>query len=496
MSPGNGDLASQRVSQRYHLNTILWPLALALCAGAALRFYRLGADSLWIDEFATLDLATRSPAEILRTSSILNFIPPLYFLLVHGALRLFGESEVSLRLISALVGTCTIPVVWFLTATITQSRSTAHIAATLLAVNPLHLWYSQEARPYSLLLFFGCSALLAFARAARTHSWRDWIAFWLCSTLAILTHTTGVIFVAVAWTWGFWSADRNRLWRPLLAASLAIGIACIPFFFSIARALEETHGVFHSPPRALTGFEVGYSLLTYVTGYSFGPSPRDIQNLGALAALRSHLLESAFALAVLLGLSVMSLSRRRSTMTWFTILLVLPLATIFLLAALSGKAYNVRYTLPALIGFLGVLSVALNALGPRSRAVWLSGLIGLALLADAQWFWVSRYWKEDSRAAVAWLERHLEPGAKVAVAPSYYDKPLQYYTRKAGAELLFVPIPTDSGFPQSGSFDALALTRLHHVPNWQDLKTEFKEANGASVVMGQVSGYEMLVRPR
>lgn len=142
----------------------------------------------------------------------------------------------------------------------------------------------------------------------RTGSLRYWIAFSVCSCLAILTHTTGLIFGVVAWTWALWSSDRRRVLRPLLASSLAVGLACSPFFVAISRALVATHCTLHSPPRSLTGLEVPYTLLSYLTGFSFGPGPRDIQNLGALAALGSHPLESALAGAMLLGVAPGSLA--------------------------------------------------------------------------------------------------------------------------------------------------------------------------------------------
>ncbi len=474
---------------------LFWPLAVALLVGGALRFYRLGGNSLWVDEYLTWWLAAHSPAEILRLSSSANFIPPLYFLLVHGALQVFGESEVALRLPSVVAGICTVPVMWLLTLELTTSRSTANIAGALLAVNPLHLWFSQEARPYAVLLFFGCCALLSLARAVRTASWGYWIAFSVCSGLAFLTHTTGLIFGVVAWTWALWSSDRRRIVRPLMASSLAVGLACAPFFVAIARALAATQGTFHSVPRALTGLEVPYTLFTYVTGFSYGPAPRDIQNLGALAALRSYPIESAMAGAMLVGVLLVSGFKRRARMTGFMTLLGISLAGILALSALSGKAYNVRYTLPALAGFLGIVSIAVQALGPRLRAVWLTALIGLALWADAQWFGSARYWKEDSRAAVAWLRDRLAPGATVAVAPSYSIRPLAYYAQKAGAELRFHSIPRE-GFPGGASPDALVLTRLHHVPNWRDLEADFVGAAGGPLLKGQVAGYEILVRPR
>ncbi len=472
----------------------LWPLALAILVGTGLRFYHLGANSLWIDELATLDIARHSLRDIPRLSSSDNFIPPLYFVLVHSSLRFLGESEVSLRLWSALAGIGTIPIVWLLTAVIARDRTAAHLAAGLLAINPLHLWYSQEGRPYALLLLFGCCALLAFARAVESASWWNWIAFWLCATLAILIHTTGIVFPLVAWAWGLWSANRKRLLRPILASSLAIGLTCAPFFVAIAHALRESRGNFHSPPRPITGLEIGYTLVTYVTGYSFGPAPRDIQNIGPWAALRNHPLESLIAGTILLGLlAIAALKCRRAPGRWFAVLLAVPLGFIFLLAALSGKAYNVRYTLPAMVGFLGLVSVTLQALGPKSRGLWLTALMSLALWADGQWFWVPGYWKEDSRAAVTWLRDNLAAGATAAVAPSYQKRLLEYYASKAGAELKFVAVLPGSRLAHGLSPEALVLTRLHHVPNRRQLEADFERLPGSRVLRGGVAGYEMLV---
>jgi mannosyltransferase len=507
MSASGGPKVIQRISDHHPIG--LWGLGaaaksgamfssllVAILVGAGLRFYRLGGNSLWVDEFATLRLATQSPAEILRMSSSVNFIPPLYFLLVHGALRVLGDSEFALRFLSAVAGTCTIPVIWLLTREITSSHSTAYITAALLALNPLHLWYSQEARPYALMLLFGCAALLSLERAVRTNSLRYWIIFTVCSALAFLTHTTGVMFALIAWIWVLWSPDRRQLVSPLVVASLAAGLLCTPFAVAIVRALASTRGTFHSPPRSLSGLEIPYNLLTYIGGYSFGPAPREIQNLGGLPALRGHPFQGAVgAVALFTGL-VISWLNRRSTMAPFIVLLVIPLAGILALSALSGKAYNVRYTLPGAVGFLGILGVAVHAIQlRRPRAVVLALFGGLSLWADAQWFWVPRYWKEDSRAAAVWLRDRLPARATVAVAPSYDITPLAYYTRQAGAELRFVPASVRLDSASDGLPRALVLTRLHHVPNWRALKASFMYLGGVQLEQGQVAGYEMLIRP-
>ena len=471
-----------------------WPLAAAIVVGAALRGFHLGANSLWTDEFATLFLASNPVGEILKLSSTANFVPPLYFVMVHGMLRLFGESEVTLRWLSVAAGICTIPLFWLLISELTASRTTAAIGAGLLAVNPLHLWFSQEARPYAFLLMLGCGGLLFLARALRRGALADWSGFSICSALAILTHTTGLVFLLVGWAWTLRSPDRRPSLRPLVVASIAAGLLCAPFFVAIAQSLVASHFTFHSPPRALTGLEIPYSLFTYLAGFSFGPGPRDIQNLGALAAVRTNPVESTLAAVVALAVLTLLVRERRPGMVPFGILLGISLMGMVGLAAVSGKAYNVRYTLPAMVGFLGALSVAIRPLTPGLRAVWLTTLFAFSVTADVQWFSLSRYWKEDSRAAVTWLRGRLGPDARVAVAPSYSAQPLAYYARRSAAQLRFVPLQPNARLVPSDLPDALVLTRLHHVPNWTDLRTEFMSAPGVRTFNADVPGYEIFLR--
>jgi 4-amino-4-deoxy-L-arabinose transferase-like glycosyltransferase len=470
-------------------------LALATLAAAVLRFYGLGANSLWVDEIVTLKLAEHSLSDIVRLSSGANFVPPLYYLLVHGALRALGESEVALRLPSAIAGILTVPVVALLALELTGSRGVAGVAAVLLALNPLHLWFSQEARAYAVLLFFGCCALLFVARAIRTGSPRDWIGYAVFSALTFLTHTTGLLVGAVAFAWVLWSPNRRRHLGPVLVSSMGAILACVPFFIAIAGELAARDGQFRSEPRALTGLELPYTLFTYVAGFSFGPGPRDIQNFGALGALKSHPVQSVVAAAALAAILILAWLRRRKEMTGFAVLLGTWLGGILALSAISEKAYNVRYTLPGLIGFLGLISIAVHGLRPRARAVCLAALAGLSLAAVVQWYTIARYWKEDARGAVAWLRDHLPADAAVAVAPAYAVAPLAHYATKAGVPLTFLRLPSDSLVPNGPPPAALVLTRLHHLPGWRELKASFLGRLDAAPVETQLPGYEILVDP-
>ncbi|MBA2459377.1 MAG: glycosyltransferase family 39 protein, partial [Gemmatimonadales bacterium] len=277
-------------AQRPWLQAERWVLLLTIL-GALLRGFKLGANSLWVDEYATLKIVSLPFSEILGAAAEVNFCPPLYFWSVHAVISAIGVSEASLRLVSAVAGALTVPVTWRLTRELTGSRTAGVLAAALLALNPLHIWYSQEARAYALLVALGATALLFLVRALRSNAAAHWGGFIGCMTAVLLTHTTGPVLLVVGWGWVFLSRPNLALLRKFLLATIVTVLIWLPFALRITVAVGGADGT-HSPPRPLTGLELPYTLFTYLVGYSFGPSTREIQNQGPVAALAGHPIES------------------------------------------------------------------------------------------------------------------------------------------------------------------------------------------------------------
>jgi hypothetical protein len=467
-----------------------WALLLTLLGGI-LRWYKIGANSLWVDEFATLKIVTLPFADILRAAAEVNFCPPLHFWLVNGVVSVLGVSEMSLRLVSAVAGTLTIPVAWLLIRELTGSRPVALVSTALLAVNPLHIWYSQEARAYALLVLLGTSALLFLVLATRRGALRDWAGFVCCTAGTVLTHTIGPLFLLVAWGWALLSSRRAALLRPLVLSSIAVGLIAAPFALVIAGAVAHATGT-HSPARPLTGLEIPYTLLTYIVGYSFGPSTREIQNLGPVAALRLHSLESGLSAVVMVGLLFLMFSRRTPGRMPLLILCVVPILAMLLGSATSGKAYQARYALAGVVGFCGLAAGGLHRLSSRFSAPATAAVLTLCVWADAQWYFVPRYWKDDSRGAVRWLSQAVPAGSTILTAPDYVAGVLSHYAGLQRAPLRLVG--ADSVAWEGVRPAALMLTRLHHVPNPESLRNRFRELAGSGMRDDTVGGYEILLR--
>jgi uncharacterized membrane protein len=465
----------------------IWVLLLTV-AGGLLRAFAIGSNSFWVDEFATFKIATLPFPEIQRAAAEVNFCPPLFFWLVHGVVTILGSSEASLRLVSAAAGTLTIPVIWLLTREVTGSRAIATLSAALLAVNPLHIWYSQEARAYALMVWLGCTALLCLAVATRTRRLAPWAGFVAAMAAALLTHTTGPILLLVAWAWVLLSPRRTTLLKPLVIATAIIGLILAPFALEIAGAVAQAEST-HSPARPLTGLEIPYTLLTYVTGYSFGPSTREIQNLGPASAIALHPLETMLGGAVTAVLLYLMLFRRVHGRRHFLILFLVPTVAMLLGSATSGKAYQARYALAGLVGFCGLAAGALSRLPIRFRSPIVATVLVLAAWADAQWYFNPRYWKDDSRALVSWLAERLPEGSTVAAAPRYVTGVLSYYARLQQAPINFVAADSLAAISAPA---VLLLTRLHHVPEEALLRARFRRLAGPHLREDSVGGYQVV----
>ena len=138
-------------------------LAAITLLAAILRFYKLGEWSFWFDEVFTLNRALNSYNDfeaVVQTTLSHKFLP-LSIILSGSAVNILGTSELNARLVPAIIGIISVPVLYFPTKKIFGWRVAA-IATLLLALSTWHIYWSQNARFYTSLLFFYSLALFAF----------------------------------------------------------------------------------------------------------------------------------------------------------------------------------------------------------------------------------------------------------------------------------------------------------------------------------------------
>jgi hypothetical protein len=205
---------------------------------AAIRFSTLSLQSFWLDETVTVDLLDRSFGDMLAGVPDSESTPYLYYLLAWLWAQLLGLDETAIRSLSALFGTLTVPLAYLAGARLV-SRRAGLVVAALAAVNPLLVWFSQEARAYALLVLLTTAALAVFARLLDRPTGRGLAGWGLLSALALATHYFAV-FVVVPQAILLLRRSWRRGWRrgalAAVAGVAAAGAALIPLVVPQAQA--------------------------------------------------------------------------------------------------------------------------------------------------------------------------------------------------------------------------------------------------------------------
>ncbi|QDT34939.1 glycosyltransferase family 39 protein [Thalassoglobus polymorphus] len=235
--------------------------ALLIILGIAtlLRCHLLGAVSLWYDEACSLRISQFPTSEMLDAISR-DAHPPLYYYALKGWTICFGNATQTVRLLSVLFGVSTTAASWWLVRELStpkfnhpfQRRDGVAplLAALLVAINPLHIELSQEARPYTMGTFFAVLAATFLVRANRKDSSHKipvrpstWIAFGVCTAALSMTHYYGLWSVGAMFLFAAGVATQRGAWRGLMASIAVIGISWAPwwqtFLFQHTRAVDQ-----------------------------------------------------------------------------------------------------------------------------------------------------------------------------------------------------------------------------------------------------------------
>jgi mannosyltransferase len=352
-----------------------WILAGLTALGALLRFLTLGVQSYHHDEVVTaariLPGGFWGAMEGVGSS---ESTPPLYYALAWLWSQGFGTAEFGLRSISALAGVATVPVVCLVGVEL-RGRRAGLLAAALAAVNPMLLWYSQEARAYALLALLCALSLLYCVRAARTGARRDVLLWGIFSGLALATHYFA--FFPLLAEAVVLARRRGRASLPGLGIVALVGALLAPL---AAHQAASGHAAWITNlSLGRRGWEVAATFLSGETGDIIGQPEHP-----ELAFLPVALCLAALAL---LALRCDREERRAARLPLLVGAATLALPVAIALLAPSKDFVLARNLLPALVPLLLVVAIALSA--PSARR--LGAVVAAALLAYSFAFcvWVS-----------------------------------------------------------------------------------------------------------
>lgn len=375
----------------------------ALTLGAALlRWPTLAGDSLWFDEWITRQIVSGSLVDVLRGVKGTESTPPLYYCVAWVWAQAFGTSETALRSLSLVFGALTVPVAYSIGSTLV-SRRAGWVAAALVATSPLLVWYSTEARAYSLLVLLGAVSLLLVSRALTSPTPRVLGLWSLTAILALVTHYfAGFLVVAEVAVLLVGIPSRRR----------AIGLAGAPVALTAVLLaplvyLQRNRG-------------------SWIEQYPLGPRLEEVgRNFLSGVSIPSAGLEllSAILVAAAASLALLGSTRERRAALAMLAAGALSLALAVVLA-IAGRDYLITRNviaswLPlALVVAIGSASARLGRLGGVLAASLVAvSLANVVLIASderlqrASWKQAARLLGEPSRdrLVLAWGDYRLAP---------------------------------------------------------------------------------------
>jgi mannosyltransferase len=396
--------------------------AAILLLAAALRLPGLDDQSLWSDEIYSVESA-RWPWPVLLTAR--DGQPPLYGLILKALGRL-PSPDLHGRIVSAVAGVAGVGAMLGLGRAI-AGRRVALLAAGLLAISPLHVWYSREGRTYALVTLWsivGSWCLVCAIRDGTRRAWSGWAA---TSAAGLATHylygpvlLAQAVFLVLPHAGG--TTSRRRL---LVAAGAIVALALV----ALAFLGGEAAGVV-ARRRGFEWLAIPYTAFTFVGGFGLGPPVEALQRDRSLAAVAAYWRPVTAVAATGAALAWASLRALPSLGTWACYLglwLFVPAAAVLGGAWVTDGSYSVRYLLPALPAFVLLAAAGLARLRRPWGAVAL-GMVGImSALSIARDRHDPRYMRDDLRGAAHWLRAHVDTGAPIAVSASYVVFGLRHY---------------------------------------------------------------------
>lgn len=213
-------------------------LAAVVVLALVVRFHGITLPAIWYDEAFSVLLARYEPWQIWSITAR-DVHPPLYYYVLHCWMILFGDSVLAVRSLSAITDVGTLLLSIKLMSLVATRRAT-WIAALLLALLPISVRYSQEARMYSLLGFWMMGATVALVCWIKDSRGKHFpVIYVLLITAAFYTHYFAALGVLVHWFYWWWGRPDffcavlpTRRWVLANVAIVVLFAPWLPYFIN------------------------------------------------------------------------------------------------------------------------------------------------------------------------------------------------------------------------------------------------------------------------
>jgi mannosyltransferase len=410
-------------TSKFKIDYCISLLLLLTAVGAIMRLYNLGFNSLWLDEISTYRYAIGSFEGMWQMMSTgTDYSPPLFFVLEHFMLQVLGVTEWSMRIIPAIFSIATIPAI-YLVGKEFKDKYVGLIAAAFFTFSPFLLWYSQDARPYGVALFFVTVMFLFYLKAEKsdnTQSWKDWALFGAFSALAFWTHYYTIVFTGALISYTLLlcipkiKGDLTTVKTTVKNVAISIGVMgllALPLIVELIHVY--TLRTAKEPGYGMRGFDIITQSILQIT-YS--------------SEMYMWIITSLFVITVVFLLLTKD-RKNAGLLIWIpAVLFIISFYMSYKIPFLPR--YLIFLVIPFALG-LGMLSTIVKE-GTKikhSKLYIVTGIVivlGLVFIPYGQMYY-THFTKEDWSGISKDLASITVPGDTVVTMPLYINMPLDYY---------------------------------------------------------------------
>jgi mannosyltransferase len=379
-------------------------LGLVVAAGVVARFVAL--SHLWLDEALGVNIA-RVPLRSLPETLRHDGSPPLYYVVLHVWMRLFGTGTIAVRALSGIFSVACLPLAWRVGRR-AGGRTAAVAFLVLLTLSPFAVQYATEARMYSMAMLLVLAGGLAVANLLERPSWPMSVAAALSTGALLLTHYYAMYTVAavgLVLAWHAWRGEERAGARRALASMVAGGLLFLPWVPELLYQSAHTGAPWGASGEGLR--TVLDTLGVLVNGYrDAGPAPVLLaEGLIALAVFGRAVGRRRFEVD-LVGREP---ARTLALVTFGGLLLAV------YVSRLTGQAYTFRYAAIVFPGIILLVALGVAAFGDarlRLGALVLMGALGIVGIPP-----VMLNERTQAASVAAHLREQAQPGDVVTYCP-------------------------------------------------------------------------------
>lgn len=393
-----------------------------LSLGLFLRIYDLASESLWFDEGYSIRVAHLNLPQIVEDCSQ-DAHPPLYYIILHYWINLFGDSEFSTRFLSVIFGFFAIFMIYKVGSLIFD-KEVGILSSLILGLSVFHIHYSQEVRMYSLVSLLTLLSIYFFIKLLEKRSLIVSTGYILSSILLIYTHAYGLFIIMgqniylvalFLLSKGVYKLNFGRwiLLQAILVALFAPWIRTL-----IGRISEVQNGWWLPVPSTLT---IIHTFFIY--------SGRSALLLFLFIILSYITIITIFPIS----LTILKVFYEKPNPNKIYLLLAWLLTTIalpFIISQFSQPVYRYRCTIGASLAFYLLVAYGIRNIKYTYAKLVIITIVIVFSLVNV-WGYYTEVNKEQWRNVANYIDTNAQPGDLLLFSPGYCQKNVfDYYSKR------------------------------------------------------------------